>query len=76
MSPDNKTTVNQSHCRPRCHRKSAANAPHLDECPEYGLNAQLLVTGLFMAGDVRRKNSLNAELLIVVRVGSQGWVTW
>ena len=39
----------------------------LDEGAEYGLNAQLLVTGLLMTGGVRHKYPLNPEVLIVVR---------
>ena len=38
-----------------------------DESPEYGLNAYLLVVGLFMAGGVRDKNLLNPEVLVMVR---------
>ena len=38
-----------------------------DEGPKYGLNTQLLVTGLLMAGGVRHKYSLDPEVLIVVR---------
>jgi hypothetical protein len=49
----------------------SANLPRtlliLDECPEYGLNANLLVIGLFMSRDVRHQNPLNLEVLIVFR---------